>query len=220
MRIQINKINLKMKKLLFTAAIAVLGFTSVSAQEQTTVGGFDQGDIFISGSVGFGSTSQGDIKGNQFEISPKVGFFVSDNIAIGATLGYASQTSERPAINPTTLELVDAEDKTTAFSAGVFGRYYATPVNQFSFFAELSASFVASKNEVAFVDEDAKFDGLNFELAPGISYFVSDCITLEASYGIIGYNTFKADTEGAEARNNFNVGLDFSNINFGIAYKF
>lgn len=209
-----------MKKLLTIAAFAVLGITSVNAQEQTTVGGYNQGDIFISGSVGFGSTSQGDVKSNEFGFSPKVGFFVSDNFAIGATLGYTSQTNERPAINPTTLEPVDAEDKTTAFSAGVFGRYYVTPVNQFSFFAELSASFVAAKNEIAFVDEDAKFDGLNFEFAPGISYFVSDCLTLEASYGIIGYNTYKADTEGAEATNTFNVGLDFSNINFGIAYKF
>ncbi len=36
-----------MKKLLFTAAIAVLGFTSVNAQEDTTVGGFEKGDFLF-----------------------------------------------------------------------------------------------------------------------------------------------------------------------------
>lgn len=36
-----------MKKLLFTAAIAVLGFTSVNAQEEMTTGGFANGDVFV-----------------------------------------------------------------------------------------------------------------------------------------------------------------------------
>ncbi|WP_452224711.1 outer membrane beta-barrel protein [Lacinutrix chionoecetis] len=209
-----------MKKLLFTAAIAVLGFTSINAQEETTTGGFENGDVFISGAVGFGSSSQGDFKDSQFEISPKVGFFVSENIAVGASLGYASFTSEGPAFDPDTFEEITAEDKTTALSAGVFGRYYTTPASQFSFFGELSANFVATKFDEAFVEEDVKFDGLNFQIAPGISYFVSDCITLEASIGVLGYNTFKADAEGAEARNDFNIGLDLSDINFGISYKF
>ncbi|WP_055446209.1 outer membrane beta-barrel protein [Lacinutrix mariniflava] len=209
-----------MKKLLFTAAIAVLGFTSVNAQEDTTVGGFANGDVFISGAVGFGSTTQGDSKDNQFEISPKVGFFVSDNIAVGVSLGFESFKNENSGINPVTFEEATIESKRTSLSAGVFGRYYATPASQFSFFGELAAKFVASKNEQDFVEEDQKFDGLDFEFAPGISYFVSDSITLEASIGVLGYNTFKADVDGAEARNQFNIGLDLSDINFGIAYKF
>ena len=53
-----------MKKLLFTAAIAVLGFTSVNAQEDTTVGGFEKGDVFISGTVGFGTETDGDLDSN------------------------------------------------------------------------------------------------------------------------------------------------------------
>ena len=57
-----------MKKLLFTAAIAVLGFTSVNAQdEMTTVGGFEEGDVFVSGSVGFGSErTVGDVDASVF----------------------------------------------------------------------------------------------------------------------------------------------------------
>tara|TARA_R110000751_G_scaffold135_3_gene659 strand:+ start:77370 stop:77999 length:630 start_codon:yes stop_codon:yes gene_type:complete len=209
-----------MKKLLFTAAIAVLGFTSVNAQEEMTTGGFANGDVFVSGAVGFGTSSQGDFKENQFEISPKVGFFVSDNIAVGASVGYTSFTEEGPAFDPTSLETVTAENKLSALSAGVFGRYYTTPSSQFSFFGELSANFVASKFDEAFVEEDQKADGLNFGFTPGVSYFVSNCIALEASVGVLNYSTNKADAEGAEARNNFNIGLDLSDINFGIVYKF
>ncbi|WP_299885694.1 outer membrane beta-barrel protein [uncultured Lacinutrix sp.] len=204
-----------MKKLLFTAAIAVLGFTSVNAQEDSSSkGGFEKGDVFISGSVGFGSESQADDKTNGFTIAPRVGFFVSENIAVGAQLSYGSFTDETKVADTT------IEDKDTTFGAGVFGRYYFTPDSQFSIFGELAAGISSTKNEQTGVDVDAKSNGFNIGIAPGISYFVSNNIALEASFGVLGYSSDKADFDGAEARNNFNFGVNLSDINFGIIYKF
>ncbi|WP_044398455.1 outer membrane beta-barrel protein [Lacinutrix sp. Hel_I_90] len=209
-----------MKKLVFTAAIAALGFTSVNAQEAMSTGGFNEGDVFISGAVGFGSSSQGDNSENTFTVSPKVGFFVNDNIAIGATVGYSSYTDEYQTVNPVTFEDVTAEDKFSVFSAGVFGRYYFTPGSQFSFFGELAAGITSTTEDDAFVEEDFKSNGVTAAFAPGISYFVSDNFAIEAAVGVLGYNTNKADVDGAEARNDFNIGADFSNISFGVVYKF
>jgi len=196
-----------MKKLLFTAAIAVLGFTSINAQEEaTTTGGFSQGDIFLSGSVGFGNSTTGDVKANTFMIAPKAGFFVSDNIAVGAKLGYTSWKGDNDG--------TDTRDA-NQLSGGVFGRYYMTPASQFSLFAELGVDYNATDDKLA----DVKTDGISAGFAPGISYFVSDKFAIEATFGILGYATEKADFDGAESTDNFNFGLNFSNINFGIVYN-
>ncbi|QRM90501.1 outer membrane beta-barrel protein [Lacinutrix sp. WUR7] len=197
-----------MKKLLFTAAIAVLGFASANAQDDTTntTGGFAQGDIFLSGSVGFGNETTGDVKSNVFTIAPKAGYFVSDNIAVGVKLGYTSWKGDNDGT-----DTVDANE----FAGGVFGRYYMTPANQFSLFAELGVDYTSSDDKLA----DLKSDGVSAGFAPGISYFVSDKFAIEASFGILGYSTEKADFDGAESTDNFNFGLNFSNINFGIVYN-
>ena len=196
-----------MKNLLFTAAIAVLGFTSVNAQDDTTVGGFEKGDVFISGSVGFGTENTGDLDSNVFNIAPKVGFFVSENIAAGLKVGYTSFSSDNDGT-----DLVDANE----FAVGAFGRYYFSPTNQFSLFTELGVDYTSGEDKLA----DAKYDGFDVAFAPGISYFVSKNFAIEASVGVLGYSTTKPDFSGAESTDSFNIGLYLSDINFGVVYKF
>ena len=198
-----------MKKLLFMAAVAVFGLTSVNAQEEASTSGFAQGDVFATGTIAFVSESTGDVKDNGFTFSPKAGYFVSENIAVGVALGYTTTNSEVP----------NVEDyKTNMFEAGVFGRYYFTPASQFSFFGELGVNFESSKEEQG--NAEAKANGFNVGLAPGISYFVSNCLALEASFGVLGYRTNEPDVDNAESTDTFAVGLNLSDINFGITYKF
>lgn len=61
-----------MKKVILTVA-AIFAFGFANAQE-TTEGGFANGDVFITGAVGFGSSKTGEAKTNSFEVSPSVGF--------------------------------------------------------------------------------------------------------------------------------------------------
>ena len=72
-----------MKKLLF-AAVAVFAFGAANAQEESNEG-FSKADVFVSGSFGFGSqknTADGNYKESNFEVMPRVGYFVSENIAL------------------------------------------------------------------------------------------------------------------------------------------
>ena len=196
-----------MKKLLFTAAIAVLGFTSVNAQEDTTVGGFEKGDVFISGTVAFGTETEGDFDSNKFEIAPKAGYFVSDNIAVGLKAGFTTWSAD---VDGT--DTVDANE----FAVGVFGRYYFAPASQFSLFTELGVDYTSGDDKLA----DVGYDGVDVAFAPGISYFVSKNFAIEATVGVLGYSTTEADFDGAESVDNFNVGLNFEDISFGVVYKF
>ena len=195
-----------MKKVILTA-IAVLGFTFANAQ----TGGFAKGDAFISGALTVGSTKTGDVKTSGFEIEPKVGYFVSENIAVGARLGFSNLTED------------DGEDKikSNEFSAGLFGRYYWMPASKFSIFAELGVDYMnTSEDSGVSGAEKFKTNGFGFAFAPGINYFLNNHFALEAKWGVLGFNSVKADVEGAKATNNFNLGVNLSNINLGLVYKF
>ena len=206
-----------MKKLLLSAA-AVFAFTFANAQETTSTGGFSTGDVFISGSVGFGSEKTGDFKTNEFNFSPRAAYFVNDNISLGLALGYNNSKQDQSF----------GEVTTNTFEIGAFGRYYFMPASQFSLFTQLGVNYATTKSEVNSFNFN-KANGFNVEFAPGISYFVSEHFALEASFGVLSYTTVKPDGtqfdgtneyEGRDSTNTFEFGLDMSDINFGLLYKF
>jgi hypothetical protein len=213
-----------MKKLVLSlSALFFLGFAN--AQDAATSEGFRQGDTFISGSVGFGSQKTGDVKTSDFNVSPKIGYFVTSNIALGVDLEFSTQKQD--------MYFEDFgfggniyEQKTTAFQAGIFGRYYFTPASKFSVFTQLGVAYATAKVEVAGFEQEV--NGFNIEFAPAISYFISDHFALEATFGILSYNTVKpedqtspfGDVSTAPSTDTFNIGLDLSDINFGVVYKF
>lgn len=199
-----------MKKIILSAA-ALFAFGFANAQDATNAGGkgFANGDIFISGAVGINSESTGDIKENAFTIAPSVGFFVSDNIAVGGRIGYTSLKSEEPGVD----DITESE-----LAIGAFGRYYATPASDFSLFAELGVEYASAKVEQG--PAELTVNGFGVALAPGISYFVGSNWAIEASIAALSYSSVKPDVDGAEATNNFGLNVDFSNIRFGVVYKF
>jgi opacity protein-like surface antigen len=205
-----------MKKIILSA-IALVAFGFANAQDATTATGgkgFANGDVFISGSVGFSSSSTGDFKSNSFNITPMVGFFVSDNIAIGGMIGYASSTQDEF----DGLDIFEVKENT--FSVGAFGRYYTTPSSDFSFFGELGIAYATSKQEVEGVDGESKTNGFGFALSPGVSYFISNNFALEASIGALSYTSAKPDADGAESTDTFGLELNLTDIQLGLVYKF
>jgi opacity protein-like surface antigen len=196
-----------MKKLLFIAAVAVLGLTNVNAQEETTSYGFQNGDLYVSGEVGFTSYKQGDAKSNQFTFSPSLGYFVSDHIALelGLIVGSGKNTND---------------DKTNVIG-GEFGAiYYCTPSNQFSFTVGAGFAYQSYTFKPSAPASDSKTNAFGFAVSPGLSYFVSKNVALRGSIGAISYSSSKQDFDGAEAVNQFNINLDLSDFNLGVVYKF
>jgi len=198
-----------MKKLLLSA-LAVCAFTFSNAQETETTesNGVAKGDMMISGAFGFNSESNGDAKENSFEIAPRFSYFVSDNIAVGAKIGFMSEKGD----NAAGVENLDAQ----TLSLGAFGRYYMTPASKFSVFAELGFDYNSTDDKLG----DVKMDGFDVAVAPGVSYFVSDAFAIEASWGVLGYETEKGDWTGAESTDSFNIGLDTRDLSIGLVYKF
>lgn len=195
-----------MKKLILLSAIAVFGLANINAQEESTIDGFAEGDVYISGSVGFSNSKVSDFTSKEFNFSPSLGFFISESIALELNLlaGFGEGYDE---------------NKTSSFGAGIGASYFFTPESQFSFTLGAGVTYINTKNEPSGGGE-VKFNTFGIAIAPGLNYFVSHCFALRASIGVISYASSKPDVDDAVAENTFTLNLDLSDINFGVTYKF
>ncbi|MFY8068637.1 MAG: outer membrane beta-barrel protein [Flavobacterium sp.] len=201
-----------MKKVLLSA-VALLAFGFANAQEEKSNGGFSKGDIFISGSVGFGSEKFGDFDSKSTNFSPAAGYFLTENIALGAQLRISSAENVNvivPGLGSGTVE------KFSSVGADIFGRYYFTPADKFSLFGQLAVGFGTDTYE-----DGGEFEGSSFGINAGLglNYFVSSNFALQATWAGLGYNSYEVDGVG-ESYDTFGLNADLSNINLGLVYKF
>lgn len=148
------------------------------------------------------------VETNGFTFAPKVGFFVTENIAVGGKLAFGSAKSEVDGSN--------AETTVSDFALGAFGRYYFTPANQFSVYADFGLDYMSTDYDAY----DAKRSGINAGLGLGMNYFVSSNFSIEAGLGLLNYSSMKFDVDGAENETSFGLGANLTNIALGVNYKF
>ncbi|MFY8069109.1 MAG: outer membrane protein [Flavobacterium sp.] len=205
-----------MKKVLLSA-VALLAFGFANAQEEEKGnGGFSKGDVFVSGAVTLNSSKTGDFKVNAFEIAPKLGYFVTENIAVGGSIGFNSLKLDDGAADATNSGLV----------LGAFGRYYFTPASKFSLFAQLGLDYTSSNDEFDVTDgtvygSKIETKEVGFGLGAGMNYFVSSNFSIEAGVAVLGYSSNdNGGGSGVDKTNTFSFGGDWRAVTFGVNYKF
>ena len=207
-----------MRKLFFAAAITVLGFTTVNAQDDFSKFGFGEGDVFVEGSLGFNSTNNKntDTKLNGFNFTPKVGYFLNDDLAIGGQLDFGTAKTSTSGTDTA---------KSSDFGVGVFGRYYFLDLGQrFKTYTELGVGYNTANNKLP---TSVKTNTFGASLDLGLNYFVKENIALTFGLdNVLGYSSSKVDVSGAKATNNFNFGVGEVNnpfggtANFGVLFIF
>lgn len=194
-----------MKKLLLTSCLFA-AITTLSAQSNE--GGFNKKDVFISGSFGYESNTvkvdDFSASTSSFTFAPTIGYFVSDNFAIGAGLTFSNQPIDFDG------ETLDA----TSFGVRFMGRYYLNPGNKFSTFGQASLAFGSINPELEGADNASTLD---LGISPGINYFLSEKFSVEATFGRIGYSSLSLD---GYTQSNVGINLNLSTIGLGINYKF
>lgn len=198
-----------MKKVILTVA-AVFALSFANAQEKSSEG-FSKGNLFMSGSINLSNSkwaASGNYEESAFTLAPSLGYFVSENFALGIGLNVSNSTA-KATTNST-------ETKTSTVGLALMGRYYFTPSSKFSTFVHGEFDYLTMTMDPG----SLKVNGLGLGVAPGFNYFVSKNLALETSFAILNYSTAKVDVAGAEAATNFKLGIDLSRINFGLAYKF
>ena len=179
-----------MKKLFVMAAL-VLAAATVNAQ----AGKFYVGTCGISsGGADYtalmtGFSSQGDE--TAWGLAPEIGYNLSDNLTIGLGIGYTS-----------------FGDDSDMFGVNPYVRWYGWKSGDFSVYLQGNIEYA----KFNYIDGDDNKFGIN--VAPGIAYSFTEKWGINATFGVLGYEKYKSDDDGA-----FGLALN-SGLAFGLTYTF
>ncbi len=135
-----------------------------------------QGNYLVNGSIFINSTTsktkldgetRDDSKTFEVRASPRVGYFIIDNLAVGLDLFLQSSN--------TTFEDIDGDVKNNGFSIGPFGRYYFGN----GLFAEGTVGIGSSTISSAFFPDDIKSSVFGWRIGGGYALFLGEHIAVE-----------------------------------------
>lgn len=208
-----------MKNLLLSIAAIFVLLTSATAQEF----GFEKGSKFIEGNI---RISNYEVKSEEKEkttiISPKFGYFIKDNLAVGVDFMFMDHVKE---YKPDGIS-----EKAHGYGVGVFGRYYFLNIgSRFKTYAQLNATYGNTHHYSYENDEELRSpDFITYQAGGdiGFNFFVTKRLSINYSLGeLLYFGTAKHDTPGAIRENTFKVNLNsfnniFSDSYFGLSFKF
>ena len=179
-----------MKTILTTILFACVGILAGNAQTQ-------RGNVMWGASVSnIGVDFQEGNTAFDLAITPKIGYFIQDDLAVGPEVMLGLNTS----------------DGFTAFTYGVggFGRYFLTSspetevVRGSRWFLEGNVGLTGTNIKVE-GQPSTNTNGLGIGFGPGLSYFVTDRIALE---GLLKYN-LGVGFGNSTTTNRINLGIGF-----------
>ena len=218
-----------MKKIFFALVFAVAGVCTANAQ------------VFVGGSVGFdanfgkykaGSSSTDKDTYSSLIVSPKVGFQMSDNMAVGAEVGISRLATKTPNYSGGN----DLKSNITMWGFAPFLRYTLVEADRLSVLLEGSVGVEGgkSKSKLGSNSSDGpKLFGYSATVLPVVSYNLSDRMALELSSDFLRFGftslTTKDDSGSTETKdidNDFGLGINSGTGNYisafelGIIFKF
>ncbi len=192
-----------MKKVILIA-LTVLTFSGISFAQ------FEQGRILAGGSIGLktntnktknNNTTSTNSKSVDISVNPKAGYFIIDNLAIGAGLNITSTTQKADG---------STEKETyTSTSIEPFVRYYIKPGIFFQ--GAFGVGPGKYKETNGNTTTTTKFNTSNWSLAAGYAIFLNNNVAIEPTIGY-GSSTMKLK---ANDNKNIDSGL-FINVGFQI----
>lgn len=214
-----------MKNFVFAAALLL---AAGAAQAQTSAG-----TIMVGGSLGFSSrTTETDfsstqpdteVKSRSFSIAPQVGYFLSDNLAVGLFADLSNQKRTSPLFDGRGVEF-KAEETTRQTQVGPFVRYYhlVGDEGKAGFFGQLAGGLQSRKTEYDTSrpgDFDDRIEGSGgfANLTPGFVYFPTEKFGIELTLGNFGFSSLKSDyTSDNPNFRPYEVKESGVNANFGL----
>jgi hypothetical protein len=187
-------------------------------------GGFSLNSTKSSSTTGSTTTEQG--KNFNWDFSPEVGYFLSENLAVGLGFGIGNDKTT----TPITLSS-NSEHSVTNWSVRPFARYYALKSGSFSVFGEGALSIGGSSSQTtngSTTTDGPSTSNFGISIQPGISYDLSDKVSLLAKVGGIYYSSNGTSTTTGTGANvvktetstpSFGLGLNLSTISFGAIVK-
>ena len=164
---------------------------------------FNQGRMLVGGAVAFSSLTtkddavSTDTKSTSLSLTPNVGYFVIDNLALGLDVSFTTQKDTQGA----------STSKSTGILAGPFVRYYLKP----GIFFQGEYQFGSEK----FTFEGAPFSGEFKEnlsawaLSVGYAWFLNDHIAIEPMISYKSVSANEKDVDYKATNSGLNIGIGF-----------
>lgn len=214
-----------MKKLLLSLVLAV-GAIAANAQ------------VWVGGSVGYGFQKNGSKRLHEFDLSPTVGFNLSEKWEIGLQFSLGKDKSNT---TEETVEKIDDLSQLTVinyimatykYSVQPFVRYnfYKTGIVTFFLDGSIGYQFNKQDNKLQHTTESSNKDGMysynnteyktniiNVGIRPGVKFDVTDHFKLETHLGFVGYS-HSSNPEVKSDR--FGINASSTTINVGMIYEF
>lgn len=199
-----------------------------------------KGKKFIGGSVGTIQTSTPSLfsnsvfdKRSSIDVSPNVGYFINDKIALGISLdyGYYKYSNQNRLTSGAAVLGVDG----ASYGGSFFARYYKSVTEKlfFTLQGNLSYSNAISNTEMYYNDAingsytiNQKEIRNNYSLGinPGFEYFISPHLGLNTNIGSLSYSIVNSNNQSTkQSTNAFNINLfplKFSDLSIGFKYYF
>ncbi len=190
--------------------------------------------VFLGGNFGLnmsgGNIDNGTITTDKpttvsFNISPMVGKFLSENVAVGALINFSFSQNN----NNGTPEVINSS---STIGITPFLRYYAIKMDKFSIFGQgnIGFSYSGSMSKVNGTSTNGpKTTTLSLNVMPGLAYDVSSKLSLETNINFLNFGFSYSVSKSGPDKNrttNFGVGAGLDNlvtvgtISIGAIYKF
>jgi outer membrane protein len=208
-----------MKKLLLAGAVALFGLSNAQMTKGDWVISGDTGVGFnnVTTTVKVGDQSVDGPKVNTFSVSPSVGYFVIDRLAVGIELGYINATTKYEGL----------KSKTSSFSVMPTATYYFTNTSKLVPFLGAGIGYASVKNsgETNFMgmiaSNETTTDGLAWKVKGGVTYMATQSLGLNLG---VSYDQFsnKETIMNTDVKTNvktFGVNVGFSYFIKGKAQK-
>jgi outer membrane protein len=209
-------------KSIFTGFIAA--FICMSLNAQVFVGGGISANMHTT-KYDVGSSNSETIKYHSIGLSPTIGKFLTDKLAIGIEIDLGFDREK-------TVDVIEIIDKSFGIGIDPFIRYYALKWNKFTVFGvgNMLFHYSTSSTETGGVKTNApKNTNLSLYFYPGLSYDITEKLSLETGLNFLNFGGTFNQQKSADATNRtsgFYFGAGLSNIktlgdiSVGAIYKF
>jgi len=199
-----------MKNALFS--LATLFAITFGANAQDEVSGPGKGKLFVAGTVGYSSSTSKPNGGTStttgnLAFSPAVGFFLSENLAIGGRLQYSQALAEK-------------QKGGTTFGFGVFGRYYKTAEvggMKAALFGEANLGFSSATDQYPDGGTAPKpVNSFGFGVAPGVGIYPAKWGLEFTLPSLLGFTTSSQEIKITKGTTTTNFQSTITNFQLGV----
>lgn len=170
--------------------------------------------VYLGGTVGIASVGgENSDDETAFKILPEIGYNLSNDWAIGTTIGYSKGTAISLLGSNSMLDASLNGNDAKAFVIKPYARYTFLHSKMVNLFLDLGLGFAAGK-----VD-GGDFTAWNVGIQPGVAVNLNQHFSFVGKVGFLGYEAINPDGDN---NNSHAFGLDVNgnNITFGLYYNF